>query len=89
MKRSFGCFSFTGVPVPCNFTGSTVNEKLGILCALCILKERSEWAVNMVFLLHSRESSYFSICFGRMQAVTKESILLFALGITEKGIGWS
>jgi len=55
MKRSFGWFSFTGVPVQCDFTGSRVNEKLGTPCVLSALNERSEWAVNMTFLLHRGE----------------------------------
>jgi hypothetical protein len=53
MKRSFGWFSFTVL--------STVNEKLGTPCVLCVLNERSEWAVNMAFLLHTGEFIFLNL----------------------------
>ena len=30
------------------------EEKLSILCVLCVLNERSEWAVDMAFLYNAR-----------------------------------
>ena len=40
---------------------STVNEKPRILCALSVLNERSEWAVNIAFILYTGESIFLDL----------------------------